>query len=124
MISGPMPSEAPTNSATMAPIGLIVAPILRPVKIEGSAPKNRTFQKICQRLAPSEFIRSIDSRSTAPSPAWVFRNTGKKTMMIVIRIFGSIPKPNQITRMGAITIEGTACEASIHGNRAWLSTRE
>ena len=40
---------------------------------------------------------------------------GKKQMSAMIAIFGPIPKPNQTTRIGAITITGIVWEATTIG---------
>ena len=40
---------------------------------------------------------------------------GKKQMRAITISLGVMPKPNQITRIGAITTTGTACEATTSG---------
>ena len=40
---------------------------------------------------------------------------GKKQTRAMIASFGPIPKPNQTTRIGAIAITGTVCEATSSG---------
>ena len=40
---------------------------------------------------------------------------GKKQIRAMIAIFGPIPKPNQTTRIGAMTMIGIVCEATTSG---------
>ena len=40
---------------------------------------------------------------------------GKKQTRAMITTFGLIPKPNQTTRIGAMTRIGIVCEATISG---------
>ena len=40
---------------------------------------------------------------------------GKKQISAITISLGAMPKPNQITRIGAITITGTAWEATTSG---------
>ena len=55
------------------------------------------------------------SRSTEPRPSSVLTTIGKKQISAITISLGAMPNPNQITRIGAITITGTACEATTSG---------
>ena len=54
----------------------------------------------------------------------MFTTIGKKQMRAITISLGPIPKPNQITRIGAITTIGTAWEATTMGYRARRSIGE
>ena len=57
----------------------------------------------------------IASGSTERRPSSVLTVIGKKQIRATIASFGPIPKPNQTTRIGAMTMIGIVCEATISG---------
>ena len=59
-------------AATIAPRVAITAAMRSPAKTRGSARKTRSFVKICQRVAPSDWSSRRLSRSNRRSPAIVF----------------------------------------------------
>ena len=57
----------------------------------------------------------VASGSTERRPSSVLTTIGKKQIRATIASFGPIPKPNQTTRIGAMTRIGIVCEATISG---------
>ncbi len=111
-MSVPRPSFAVTNSATSAPISASVSDVLRPAKIEGSAVGQASFQNTWLREATSERIRSDALSSTDSRPTTVLITTGKNEIAIAITILDSMPKPNQVMKIGASTTLGITWKAT------------
>ena len=57
----------------------------------------------------------IASGSTERRPSRVLTVIGKKQIRATTTSFGPIPKPNQTTRIGAMTMIGIVCEATSSG---------
>src|SRR5437773_7502428 len=115
VISVPRPSLAVTNSATRAPISARVSEVLRPAKMLGSAVGQASFQNTWPRVATSERISSSSFSSTDSRPTTVLITTGKNEMAIAITILDSMPKPNQVMKIGASTTLGITWKATTYG---------
>ena len=86
--------------------------VFRPAKMLGSAVGQASFQNTWLRDATSERIRSEAFSSTDSSPTTVLITTGKNEMAIAITIFDSMPKPNQVMKIGARTTFGMTWNAT------------
>ena len=87
----------------------------RPVKNEGRADGRRTIRQICLRLAPMVLSRATSSGSEDARPSAVLMVSGKKQNSTTIETVGVIPKPNQMTRIGAMASICMVCEATKSG---------
>ncbi len=67
------------------------------------------------RPAPSERISLRPSAEVVARPSSVLTTIGKKQISATIATFGPIPKPNQTTRIGAMTMIGIVWEATTSG---------
>lgn len=67
------------------------------------------------RPAPIEHSNRIASPSADANPSARFTASGRNVTSTTKMIFGSSPKPNQITNSGAIAMIGMVCEATISG---------
>ena len=74
----------------------------------GSEAGISSFNRICQRVARMEFIRSYNAVGTARTPTTVFTKTGKNTINAQMTTFERIPSPSQMTSSGAIATTGMA----------------
>ena len=81
----------------------------------GSAVGASTRRKICQREASRLRIILIASGSAERRPSSALTVIGKKQIRATTTILGPIPKPNQTSRIGAMTTIGIVCEATISG---------
>ena len=82
------------------------------------------MNKICQRDARRERIRSYNAGGTARTPTTVFTNTGKNTINAQMTTFDRMPSPNQMTNSGAIATMGIAWLATRYGDKAISSERD
>ena len=73
------------------------------------------FHRICSLRAPSERITSCSSGSMVASPVATLTTTGKNEIRKAVMIAGTVPMPNQITRIGTIATLGMALNATISG---------
>ena len=112
MISGPMPSWAPTHSATRAPTTARTHAFFKPANMNGTAAGRRTLNSVCQRPASREYIRSRYSDSSDRIPAWVLMSIGKKQSSAATRIFGRRVNPNHRISKGAMASVGMAWDTT------------
>ena len=101
MISAPRPLLAPTYSATTAPTRLSSSATLSPLNTAGMAWGTRSFSSVTRREARRARNSSKSRAGVVVRPRKVFSNSGKKAIRAAMMILGVIPKPNQMTRMGA-----------------------
>ena len=100
-MSAPKPWFAPTYSATTAPTKLSIKATLKPLNIAGTACGTRSFRSVVNLDARSARKSSNLDFGVDVSPIYVFSTSGKKAIKAAIIIFGAIPKPNQMTNIGA-----------------------
>jgi len=111
----PIPELEPTNSPTTAPTTANVIDTFRPANIAGIACGRLTMRNTCRGLASIARARSSMSGSTDLKPCTAETTTGKNPSMKADSTFGSMPKPNQTTKSGAIAIFGIDCENTSSG---------
>ena len=94
---------------------LYVTAIRRPVKNDGRAEGRRTIRQMCLLFAPMLRSRAISSGSADAKPSAVLIVSGKKQKSTTMETVGAIPKPNQMTRMGAMASICMVCDTTSMG---------
>ena len=105
-IRWPMPLLAATVSATIVPTNANVIATFSEAKKYGIDRGSPTFLITCHRLAPRARSTSCSSGSTVAIPTATFTRIGKKAIRKAVMIAGTVPTPNQITRIGTTATFG------------------
>jgi hypothetical protein len=115
----PMPTIGePKNSATMAPISARVVQIFKPVEDERASPWAGAASGASASSSPHRCASGrAASVSDAFSPCTQLTSIGKKTIATTTAAFDCQPKPNHITRIGAVPTMGRAAMKLPTGSR-------
>lgn len=120
----PRPLLPVKNSPTTAPITDRGTAILKAAKRYGRQLGILSRKKISFLEALTERKNSKEFGFTERNPVSVFTRTGKNVISAAIDIFGPNPKPNQITRSGAIATIGVTLTINASGNKVFSKNLE
>ena len=102
-----MPLLAATVSETIEPTKATVIAIFSDAKKYGMARGRPTFMMTCRFDAPSARSTSRSSGSTVAIPVATLTRIGKNASRNAVMIAGTVPIPNQMTRIGITATFGT-----------------
>src|SRR5882757_727137 len=102
----PMPRFDATVSEITVPTKASVTATLSEAKKNGIVRGKPTFQRMSSLVARSAFITSSNSGSVVASPVATFTTIGKMHMIIAVSTAGTVPAPNQSTKIGTTATFG------------------
>jgi hypothetical protein len=110
-----MPTVDPTNSARTTPISENATALGNAAKVQERAFGTRTFQVICEGVAPRVLQKSMMCFSMLQLPLNVLKNTRKKTMNHAVTTLDASPSPKIIVISGTMAIRGRELKPVMKG---------